>query len=293
MKKSLFIFFFCWVPGFLFAQSPDSSVVFKAFFLQHEMQCYEVAQTMYTMVGKDTTDLNRICFQGDVYVTDSTESGYILNWKIYNYSINTGDASLQKLIALAKPIEVSYRISKPGVLTDFLTGEHVTTCLEAALPVVLAPYLNRKDADARAEVSRIYDLRENMETLLLRFIVQFHQVYGLGYKLGEVVSVPTEVNSRFSSSPIKATTFKKLVKYDLDNHVAVLSTATNMDKQEFLKAITEYTKADSVSLSSLNQTNMGSIVMDLNTGWVVWSFDQREVQVGSKKYGDLIEIQYK
>jgi len=296
MKYAVLTLVFCLLSGFLFAESSDSSdssVVFKALFLKNEMQSYDVTRTVYTKDGKDTTEMDRISFRADVYVTDSTASSYTLNWKISDYQINTGNVNLRKMMELAKAIEISYRITKPGVLMEFLTGKNVTNCLEEALPKMLAPYINRKDEIARGEVAKIYDLRENMETLLLRFIVQFHQAYGLGYNLGEVVSVPTEVNSRFSPVSIPATTLKKLVNYDPINHIAVLSSATVMDKQKFTKAVTDYTKADSATLASLDQSNMGGIVIDLKTGWVIWSFDQREAQVGSKIYGELIDIQNK
>jgi hypothetical protein len=294
MKQAYFLIFFLGLfPVFLMAESPDSSVVFKASFLKDETQSYEISKTRYTLHNKDTTSMERLSFQADVHVTDSTESYYTLNWNISGYRIHTGSINLQKMIELAKPIEISYRITKPGALSEFLNGENVTSCLEAALPKVLEPYLNRKDTVARVEVARIYDLRESLETLLLRFIVQFHQAYGLGYTLGEVVDVPTEINSRFSSTSIPGTIHKKLVNIDRPNHLAVLSTATTMDQAAFRKALAGYLKADAAKIDQINQMNTGSIVLDLATGWVIWSFDQREETEGNRTYGELVEIQYK
>jgi hypothetical protein len=42
----------------------------------------------------------------------------------------------------------------------------------------------------------------------------------------------------------------------------------------------------------MGQENMGSMVMDLSTGWVLWSFDQRETRSGNDVYGELVEIQH-
>ena len=292
MKKIIFYLFFSLIASTLSAVEMDSSVIFKASFLKNELQSYQISRGLYTIKKADTTSFERIKFNADIYVKDSTENYYLLNWRFSKFSINTDDQQLTQLIALAKPVEISCRISKVGVFMEFLDGEKVSACLEEALPVVLAQFANKKSDADKAQVARIYDLRETMETLMLRSIIQFHQVYGLGYKLDEVVDVPTEVNSRFSSTPIKGIIRKKLTKIDTENNIAVLSTATFLDTKEFQKAFKEYLHIGAIPESSLNQENMGSIVMDLSTGWVLWTFDQRETKVGNEKYGEQIEIQH-
>ena len=292
MRKIIFALYLCLVSSTLLAAESDSSVVFKASFLKNELQSYSVSRALYTIQKGDTTSFERLRFKADVYVKDSTENYYLLSWKFSKFSINTGNHQLRELIALAKPVEISYRITKPGVLMEFLNGENISTCLEEALPKVLEQYANKKGTEAQAEVASIYDMRETLETLMLKSINQFHQVYGLGYTLGEIVDVPTEVNSRFSSIPIKGIVRKKLTKIDSENHLAVLSTATFIDNKEFQKAFKEYLHADSIPEASINQENMGSIVMDLYTGWVLWTFDQRETISGNNVYGEIIEIQH-
>lgn len=292
MRKSVFCLFFCLLSSTLFASESDSSVVFKASFLKNELQSYTVSRALYTIQKGDTTSFERIRFKANVYVLDSTENYYLLSWKFSTFSINTEDLQLKQLMVLAKPVEIKCRISKPGVLMEFLNGENVSTCLEEALPVVLAPFANKDGAEAKAEVARIYEMREVLETLMLRTISQFHQVYGLGYTLNEIVDVPTEVNSRFSATPIKGMIRKKLTKIDAENHLAVLSTATYMDQKEYRKALNDYLHLDPNTETAIRQENMGSVVMDLTTGWVLWSFDQRETTSNNSNYGELVEIQY-
>lgn len=294
MKKNIIVILFCMFSLPFMAMEQDSSVVFKAAFLNKELQCYEITRTEYTLQKGDTTALQCIRFKVHVYVTDSTENYYILSWKFSDYSINTNDLDLKKMIALAKPVKISYRISKPGVLMEFLDWEDVNSCLDDALPKVLEPFLNKKnsDSESKAAVSRIYELRETMSTLMLQAVRQFHQAYGLGYKLGEVINVPTEVDSRFSSKPIKGVIRKKLTHIDRENQFAELTTVTFLDKNELKKALSGYLHTDTIPFSSLDQENVGGLVMDLSTGWLIWSFDQREGKAGDSIYGDVIEIQH-
>ena len=292
MRKIVSGFIVCLFSLSAFAAESDSSVVFKASFLKNELQSYEISRTLYSLQKKDTTSYERICFRADVYVKDSTENYNVLLWRFSKFSINTDDQQLKQLIELAKPVEISCRISKPGVLMEFLDGEKVSTCLEEALPQVLAPFANQQGSIAHAQVARIYDMRETLETLMLRSVNLFLQVYGLGYTLGEIVDVPTEVNSQFTSKPIKGITRKKLTKIDSDNHLAILSSATFLDNNELKRALKEYLHLDSIPQGYFNQENMGSVVMDLATSWPLWTFEQRETKTGDNKYGELVEIQY-
>jgi hypothetical protein len=292
MKKSIFYLFFCLVSSTTMAAEFDSSVVFRASFLKNELQSYEISRSLYTMKKSDTTSLERLRFKADVYVMDSTENYYLLTWKFSKFAINTEDIQLRQLIALAKSVEISYRISKPGVLNEFLNGKDVSTCLEEALSKVLASYANKKGTESQAEVEKLYEMRETVETMMLRSVNQFHQAYGLGYKLGEVIDDSTELDSRFSSKPIQGIIRKKLTKIDSENHFAILSTATFYNEKQFQKAFMEYMKIDSIPENAVNQENMGGVVMDMLTGWVLWTFEQRETRFGNNVYGELVEIQH-
>ncbi|MCX6309718.1 MAG: hypothetical protein NTY32_13125 [Bacteroidia bacterium] len=275
------------------AQNPDSTVVFKTHFLKNEYQRYDVSKTLYTLNSKDTTELQRIGFKAEVVVVDSTAKGYILNWKISGYTINTSDTYLQKLIGLATPVQVSYRISKPGVFEEFLTGTSVIGCLEGALPKVLDSFKNKSDSASKAEVARIYALRENLETLILGFMIQFHQFHGLGYTLGEFVNVPVEITSRFTSKPLPGIQRKKLTSIDAVTQTAVIAYATELDKTGYQKALSENLNTTLDAFKNLQQDEIGSMMIDLRTGWPIWSMDQREASVGTLTYGEQLEINYK
>jgi len=292
MRKSIIGLFFCLISSALWAAESDSSVVFKASFLKNELQSYEISRVLYTLQKGDTTSFERIRIKADMYVKDSTESYYLVTWKFSNFSINTTSSQLKQLIASTKPVEICCRISKPGVFIEFLDGEHVSTCLDEVMPKILEQYAGKKGKVVEAEVASIYDMRETIETLMLRSVSQFYQVYGLGYNLGEIVDVPTEVISRFSPTPILGMTRKKLTKIDPINHLAILSSATLLDNKGLQKAITEYLHVDSLPENAIHQEIMGGVVMDLSTGWLLWTFDQREIRTGNTIYGERVEIEH-
>lgn len=277
----------------MMAQSLDSSVVFKTNFLKNEYQLYDVSKTIYSLNRKDTLDMQRIGFKAEVVVTDSIENAFILKWRISDYTINTSDSYLQKLISLATPVFVSYRISKPGVFSEFITGTSVTKCLETGLPIVLEAFKNKSDSASKAEVAQIYALRENLETLILGFMIQLHQFHGLGYTMGEMVSVPVEVSSRFSSKPLPGIQRKKLTTIDVANQTAVIAYATILDLAGYREALSENLRTTMDTIKNMQQNEIGSMMIDYHTGWPIWSMNQKESKAGAITYGEQLEIQYK
>lgn len=293
MKKYLLMVLIGLLSWTMSAQNLDSSVVFKAKFLKNEYQRYEVSKTLFTLNRKDTIELLQLGFKAEVVVSDSTEQSYILNWKISTYTVNTNNTHLQKLISLATPVQISYRISKSGAFSEFINGTNVTSCLETALPKVLDSFKSKSDSLSKAEVAKIYNLRENLETLILGFMVQFHQFHGLGYTLGEVVTVPIEVTSRFASKPLPGIQRKKLISIDDDHESAVVSYATMLDQAGYRQALSENILATKTAFKNLQQNELGSTMMDLRTGWPIWSLNQREAVADTLTYGEILEIQYK
>jgi len=169
----------------------------------------------------------------------------------------------------------------------------VTKCLETALPKFLESFKNKSDSASKAEVASIYALRENLETLILGFMIQFHQFHGLGYTLGEYVSVPVEITSRFTSKPLPGVQRKKLTSIDATTQTAVIAYAIVLDKTAYRKALSDNLKTTLDTFKNLQQNEIGSMMIDLRTGWPIWSMNQREATFGTETYGEQLEINYK
>jgi len=289
--KNIFICIFCIffvLP--LQAKEADSSVVFKAAFLKHELQQYIVSLSSFSIRNGDTTALETLKSKVDVYVSDSSENQYLISWRFYNFSINTNSRQLMDLVGLAKPINLTFRTSKEGVLNEFVNWEETSLCLDEGMKVVLERFASRKDSAALLEVKRIFAFREALESMVLRSVKMFHQAYGLGYKLDEAVDVPTEIYGLVSSEPIQCIIRKKLTKVDRDSGLAMLSTATFPDRDKLKEVYAKYFPGSSVPFSILNQSILGGIIEDLNTGWIIYTFEQRDRTAGPVIAGELLEI---
>ena len=291
MKLALYIILCFFLVFPVFAEDTDSSAIFRADFYKHEMQQYDIFLNTYRLASGDTVALEKVMMKADVYVADSSESQYIITWKFHDFSINTNSMQLQNLVGLAKPVSLTYRTSRPGVLNEFTDWEEISMSLADGMKEVLALYASRKDTTAEMEVKRIFAFRESFESLMLRSVRLFHQAYGLGYKLNEEVDVPSEIIGTVSPVPVNGIIRKKLTNIDLANHVAVLSTATIPDRTELEKTLSE-SYGGSVPEYMLNPIITGALVSDLDTGWVLYTFEQHEVGPDKQKSGEMLEIQH-
>lgn len=291
MKKIL-IFLFC--VSFLLqlnAQENDSSVIFNAGFIKHELQNYEMSLSNFTTNNSDTTALETLKANVDVYITDSTENYYLIRWNIKDFKINTNSRQLSDLISMAKPVKLTFRVTKQGIIEDFISWEETSKCLDEGLKVVLKRFSTRRDSVALLEVKRIFAFRESFEAMFPRAINMFHQIYGLGYNINEEVDVPVDVYG-LVSAPVRGLTRKKLTGIDKNNGFAMLSMATFPDRNDLKKNFSKQNPGLTIPASLLNQSILGGVMVDLKTSWIIYTFEQRERTLEQLVFGELLEMKH-
>ena len=273
------------------AQENDSSVVFNAGFIKHELQNYEMSLSNFTISNGDTTALETLKAKVDIYVTDSIESYYLIRWKIKDFTINTNSRQLSEIISMSKPVTLTFRVTKHGIIEEFISWEETSKCLDEGLKVVLKRFSTRSDSASLLEVKRIFAFRESFEAMFPRAINMFHQIYGLGYNLNEEVDVPVEVYG-LVSAPVQGLTRKKLTGIDKGNGIAMLSMATFLDRNNLKENFSKQNPGLSIPTSLLNQSILGGVMVDLKTNWIIYTFEQRERTSEPLVYGELLEIKH-
>lgn len=292
MKQYLFLILSILTTFSALADNADSSAVFKADFYKHELQQYDVSLSSYDLKGKDTTALETVMMKADVYISDSTGTDYIISWKFHDFSIDTNSSQLKRLIGTAKPVNISYRTSRPGVLNEFINWKETSESLDEGMKAVVEEYANKGDSASKADIKRIFTFRESFESAMLRSIRLFHQAYGLGYNLGEEVDVPADIQGTASQLPVKGVIRKKLIKVDRANGVAELSTASIPDKDDLKKKLSGSFPKGEIPSYLMSPVIIGGLVSDLNTGWVIYTFEQEESGTAKGKEGEILEIQH-
>lgn len=271
------------------AQNNDSSVVFNAGFMKHELQKYEISLGNFTVKNGDTTALETLKAKVDVYVSDSTESYYLIRWKIKDFTINTNSRQLSEIISLAKPVTLTFRVTKHGIIEEFISWEETSKSLDEGLKIVLKRFSTRSDSAALIEVKRIFAFRESFEAMFPRAVNMFHQIYGLGYNLNEEIDVPVDIYG-LVSVPVQGFIRKRLTGIDKNGGMAMLSMATFPDRKNLKENFSKQNPGLSIPSSLLNQTISGGVMVDLKTCWIIYTFEQRERSNEQLDLGELLEM---
>lgn len=276
----------------LFGQQKGASALFKAGFLNHEMQSYVGELTDYELAKGDTAWLEKLSFKADAYVVDSTTAGYVMRWCFHDFAISSDSRLLYRLVLTAKPVTVTCSVSPVGVLQEFLHWESLSTCLDEGFRELLPEYALRSDSAAQKEIQRSYALRSNIEGSLLRVIRLFHQLHGYGYTVGEVVEVPAELDIAGVSEKVSGIIRKELVQLDEKGGIAAVSMVSLPDPAVLKRALEKTYHPGTVPPKMLEQKIAGSTVFDLKTGWVLLTFEQLERGSDKDQLGQRLELRH-
>lgn len=292
MPKYIFLFFCVFFVVPVHAEEADLSFIFKAGFIRHELQDYNLSLSTYTIKEGDTTALETIKSKVEVSIKDSAANQFIISWKFSDFQVNTANWQIKDLVYLAKPIEITYRTSHEGILWEILDWKSISFCLEDGIKKVVENYSGKKDSASTAEIKKIFAFKESFESMMLRSVRMFHQAYGLGYDVGKIVDVPSEVIGLVSGNAIPAIVKKKLVSADRQSGIAVLSTATIPDRNALKQAFEKLYPGVNVPVSLTGITLTGGLVSDISTGWVLYTFEQREENSNKNAKGEILELKH-
>jgi len=260
------------------------TAIFNARWIRHEYQPYRLSRQLYTVEGLDTVSMERLSVLADVTVKDSTSRGYRLSWRVHHLAVEAGHYLSRQWAESIEGFEFDYPTSPQGALLENALPARIDALLNAEIDRFFAHYQGRTTLESR---ERLYAVRDALAEFLLSAVGQFHQAYGLGYVLGEVVPVPVRLPYGDSKRQIDAVIYKKLQA--CDENVATLVTSAVPDTAQ-VNSLLRSSLEPGTPLPSWWQEDLGSLVMHLGSGWVLYSSRNREVREGRYLYGDCNEI---
>ncbi len=275
MKKIGWLLMLLWL--LLCGNVSAQEVVFNAHWLNKEYQRYFLTHQTYVLQKNDTTENEILNCQLDVLITDSTHQAYRIEWRLYDFKLQSKHYLNTRWVQSLKDFSLVYKVSPVGVLLEFNQEKDFHQALEKSIDLLFKHYEGLPALEAR---ERLYAFAEELETFVYTSIQQFHQAYGRAYVLGEVMEVPDQIEQTQSKEMLEVMRFKKLESSRDD--IATLVVATVPD--------TVLYTADS---TRLQWDNTGAIMMHIPTGWPVYSYDNQEFGIDSWKEGMLNEITLK
>jgi len=292
-----FIFLFLvtlFLPVFLFSQvnSSDSTFQVISYFDKGEKQNYTISTVKYSVNGSDTTLKEKITYEVEVTVIDSSEKEYTIQWWYKNFKIDntSGNPSMDRLNSIANNCKVIYKTDEMGTFKGVVNWREVRDYLNQSFEVLRKEFNNEPGLDQIYKTfQETYSSKEAIESVAIQDIIHFHSFHGAKYKLGEELRGVIQLPNVYGKKPFDAEFVAYLDELNFEDLNGILRYEQVVDKSQLAEATYRFMcelaenahqpKPSKEVVSDLsNEVISGTCIH--NTGWVIYSLETKIVKLG-------------
>ncbi|WP_282124662.1 hypothetical protein [Algibacter mikhailovii] len=289
MNKLLLIGTLCLLSSNLFGQisTKDSTVQVIGYWAKQDVQSYDITYEKYKLKSKDTVSRELMKYEVDIKIVDSKENSYTIEWFYKNYTIDTENELVRKLMSISNDISVKIKTDEYGVFKEVVNWKEVR---EYLIKITESLKTELKDVPNHekiiANVMNVYSSKASIEANAIKDALQFYKFHGVKYKLGESLTGQVETANNYGEKP-----FETLVQYSLDDinetdGNSILRSNEVINSKELTDATYNYLKqlgtfgdklpARNNFPSISNETNTASRIHG-ETGWIIYSIETKKI----------------
>jgi len=275
----------------------DSSAQVLPFWRVGEGQRYLVTTDKYRIVGKDTLQRRRFRLDAEVEVTDSSESGYTMEWRYQNPYLNTiTDPNVILFLGLYQNRIVKVNTDPYGNFESVENWEELRDQAQKVLEDMKA--VNQPDNPALAtmirEIMEYTDSRKDLEAALIKDIRLFYTFFGEIYKFNDKVVVNVKMPNVYGDKPFDAKEETLLSDINDKEQTAVLRRWLVADQEQFHDGVYDYMKKNMPidddpdndlpyrdEIPPMSREDRIFMKIHCGTGWVMFGMIVREVDMGT------------
>ena len=265
----------------------DSSVQAIGYWDKNEKQSYTITTDKFKIREGDTISKSQLIYDVDITIVDSTAQSFVIEWKYSNYRVTGGELIRQKLDAFFQNLTIRFKTDEMGSFEELLNWQEVRDHMKKTSTLLLQEFKNEpKLMEVMAEVGKIYNSKENIETIAINDIQQFYLFYGAKYIKGETTEASIQIPNVFSSKPFDADVVLYLDEINEKDENYILRYEQSVDEKQLLAAVTEYVTKIAKTVGKpapkdlgiknlVNELQIGSRIHDY--GWVIYSVSTKKV----------------
>jgi hypothetical protein len=265
----------------------DSSVQAIGYWDKNEKQSYTITTDKFKIREGDTISKSQLMYDVDITIVDSTAKSFIIEWKYSNYRVTGNELIRQKIDALFQGITIRFKTDEMGSFDELLNWQEVRDHIKKTTTLLFQEYSNEpKLMETMAEVGKVYDSRENIETIAINDIQQFYLFYGGKYIKGETTEASIQIPNVFGSKPFDADVVLYLDEINEKDENYILRYEQTVDEKQLLSAVKDYVAKiaktagkpapEDLGIKNLvNELQIGSRIHDY--GWVIYSVSTKKV----------------
>lgn len=306
MKKLLFpVLLLSCIMGTLFTQAQnrttDTSATCIAYWNNKAVKLYQIRHSKERITATGIKS-GAATYEAQIRITDSAATGYTMEWVFKNFKAEgSADEMTRSLGAAIEGMTIQYTIDDGGSFNELLNWEAVRDFaignVEKAINMITE---NTEYKIALNQVKKIFQSKENIETLLIKEVKLFHTPFGVEYGKKGSTSAALLPNVT-GGEPFPAAIHVKLKELNMAKDYAAVSVDQLIDKKKAAPIMAALLKKlagnKTVSEEEIRKEIDGLEISDLNTykyalsdGWIISVLYKRTARIGTNGQTETYEI---
>ena len=265
----------------------DSTVQAIGYWDKNEKQSYSVTTDKYKLKGADTTSKENMKYEVDITILDSTAKSYTIEWSYKNFSMQTSNDLMKKIMSIAEDMKVIIKTDENGAFTEVVNWKEIRDYIKKATDKMRSELKDIPKMDAvikQAETT--YSTKEAIESAAIKDILQFYTFHGAKYKLGETVEGKLKVPNLFGGDPFDCDVSLYLDTIDAEENNYIMRSTQEVDHQQLTDATYNYlvTLSKNLKVDPPKREDLKDLKNEITTGsrihgsgWIVYSIQTQTV----------------
>lgn len=266
----------------------DSTVQVIGYWDKNEKQSYEISFEKYKLKEGDTTFWERVKYDVDITVIDSTSASYTVEWFYRNFRIDTENILAKKLMSLSEDMQVIIKTDEMGAFLEVVNWKEVRDHIKKSTKILKKELKDKPEIRKLVtQVESMYLTKAAIESVAIKDIQQYYTYHGAKYKLGEELSGQLQIQNNFGGNPFDADVSLRLDEINYEDDNAIIRMYQRIDPEQLTDATYEYLKKISSAQgnkvperiafpSLMNETWTASRVHGYS-GWIIYSVETKEI----------------
>jgi hypothetical protein len=281
MNKYLLALLFVAANAFSQINPADSTVQVVGYWDKNETYTYGVTHKKLNVKGVDTTTTYKVEYKVDITVKDSTATSYTVEWKYRDYKAEQENIDA-KIEGILNGMTVVFKTNELGEYQELLNLNEIKKHQDNAIKA-LEKELKLPEYFTTLLKSR--STAQNVESTLLKDIMQFYAFYGHAMGLGEEISDTVEEENSYGMV-IKSDVYLVLEEIDMEDEAYLLKFFQTYDDASVGQAMGDIIKEfvgpemkENITASGM-EDYYGTYFH--NSGWPFSSYFQRDMIINGE-----------
>lgn len=266
----------------------DSTVQVIGYWDNKEKQTYLVTTEKYKIKNSDTTSTERMTYEVDITIKDSTAKSYTIEWSYKNFNINTDNKFTKKLASISQNMNVIIKTDEMGAFTEVVNWKEVRDYIKTTTDILKKEFKDIPKIDEIVnQVIGLFSTKEAIESAAIKDIQQFYTYHGGKYKLGEEITAQMKFSNLYGGQPFDAEVAIQLDEINSQDGNSIIRMWQTVDSKQLTDASYNYIKDMSKTLGTKppkreevpllkNEIRTASRVHG-GSGWIIYSIETKEV----------------